>query len=68
MATKLLFLDFRRSAESVLRDVRTGLRGNKNGRDKMEEFQLEDRLTSTYVGSFAEFRSRDEFEHEFGSL
>lgn len=68
MATKLLCLNFRRSADSVLRDFGTVLRSDKNGRDKTEEFQLEGRLTSTYVGPYAEFRSRDEFEHEFGSL
>ncbi|KAF7949223.1 hypothetical protein EAE96_008390 [Botrytis aclada] len=65
MARMVFCFDFRRARDGGLGEVGEGVLGDKEGRGRVNEFQLMDHLASTHVGPYAEFRLRDGLEGEF---
>ena len=57
MGRTIWYTDFRR-AEGPLGLVGAGVRGNKDGRHRVLEFQLQEHLTASHSGPFCQFRSR----------
>lgn len=63
IARTLWYSDFRRP-EGPLGLVGAGVKGSKEGRNRVEEFQLMDHLTCSHDGPFLEFRARNQVAEE----
>ena len=63
IAKTIWYMDFRRP-EGPLGLVGEGVKGDRNGRNRVDEFQVQDHITSSHDGPFLEFRCREGFSEE----
>ena len=67
VAKTVWYLDARRP-EGPLDAVGGGVRGRTDGRDRVEEYQLEEHFTVRHDGPYLEFRCREGFDKEVAAL